>query len=84
MNGLRRRPRLVDVPGRKILQHRDVTADKVAVGVRLPPEFDRAVAVEKLLEKRGAGEPEPGAGIHAPVRVQQQLVKHLENWRLGF
>nr|CAD7407855.1 unnamed protein product [Timema cristinae] len=49
----------------------------VSVGVCLAPKAHRAVAVEELLKERGATEPHPHAGIDGPVRVKEQLVKHL-------
>ena len=32
-----------------------------------------------LLEERWAREPQPGTSVHAPVRVKQQLLKHLQH-----
>lgn len=51
----------------------------VSIGVRASAEAHRAVAVEELLKERAAGEPHPAAGVHAPVSVQQQLLKHLNH-----
>ena len=53
--------------------------DEVSAGVGLPAELDWAVAVEELLEEGGAAQPQPGTGVHAPISVQGQLVKHLCN-----
>ena len=33
--------------------------------------------MEELLKKGGAGEPHPGASVDRPVRVQEELIKHL-------
>lgn len=52
--------------------------DEVPVGVGAPAEAHGAVAVEKLLEKGAAGQPHPAARVHAPVGIQEQLLKHLQ------
>lgn len=52
--------------------------DVVSIGVGASAEAHRAVTVEELLKEGAAGEPHPAAGIHAPVRVQQQLLKNLQ------
>lgn len=52
--------------------------DVVSVGVGASAEAHGAVTVEELLEKGAAGEPHPAAGVHAPVGVQQQLLKNLQ------
>ena len=33
--------------------------------------------MEELLEEGAAGQPHPCASIHAPVHIQQELIKHL-------
>lgn len=50
----------------------------ISIGVGASAETHRAVTVEELLEERAAGEPHPAAGVHTPVRIQQQLLKHLK------
>lgn len=52
--------------------------DEVPIRVSTPPKAHRAVAVKKLLEKWTAGQPHPAACVHAPVCVQQQLLKDLQ------
>lgn len=49
----------------------------ISVGVSASAKTHRAVTVEELLEERAAGEPHPTASVHAPVCIQQQLLKHL-------
>ena len=56
-------PGLVYVAGGEIFQDREISSDKVSISISLSTELDWAVAVEKLLEKRGAGEPHPGPSI---------------------
>lgn len=51
--------------------------DVVSAGIRPAAEAHGTVTVEELLEKRTAGQPHPAACVHAPVRIQQQLLKHL-------
>ncbi len=44
--------------------------DVIAVCVSLATKLNGTVAVEELLEEGGAGQPQPGPSVHAPVRVQ--------------
>lgn len=76
----RRRPRLEDILGRITLQHRQVVSNKVSVGIASFSEADWTIAVEELLEKRGARHPHPRAGIHRPISVQHVFVKYLHSF----
>ena len=51
----------------------------ISGGVYSSGKAHGAVAVKELLEEGTAGEPHPAAGVHTPVSVQQQLLKHLTN-----
>ena len=75
LDSFRGGPWLVYVAGGEVFQHRQISSDKVTIGISLPAELDWAVAVEKLLEKRGAREPHPGSSIDRPVGIQQELIK---------
>ena len=63
LDSFRSGPGLVYVAGGEIFQNRQISSDKVSVGISLPAKLDWTVAVEKLLEKGGARKPHPGAGI---------------------
>lgn len=49
----------------------------ISIRVSASAKTHRTVTVEELLEERAAGEPHPTASVHAPVCIQQQLLKHL-------
>ena len=63
LDSFRSGPWLVYVAGGEVFQHWQISPDKVSIGIGLPAKLDRAVAVEKLLEKRGAREPHPGPSV---------------------
>ena len=75
LDSFRSGPWLVYVAGGEVFQHWQISPDKVSIGIGLPAKLDRAVAVEKLLEERGARQPHPGSSIDRPVSVQQKLIK---------
>lgn len=50
----------------------------VSTGVCAAAKAHWAVAVEELLEESTAGQPHPAARIHAEIRIQEQLIKHLD------
>lgn len=52
--------------------------DVVSCWVSSSSETNRTVAVEKLLKEGTTRQPHPTAGIYTPVRIQQQLLKHLQ------
>ena len=51
--------------------------DKVSSRVGSFAKAHRTVTMKELLKEGATGEPHPHAGIDTPVRVQQQLLKHL-------
>ena len=55
--------------------------DIVSIGICPPTKTNRAVAVEKLLEKGATGQPHPTPSVDAPVRIKQQFFKDLRKER---
>lgn len=51
--------------------------DVLSGGIRPAAKAHRTVTVKELLKESTAGEPHPAARIHAPIGIQQQLLKHL-------